>query len=347
MTRVGVIGAGYWGPLHVRTFDAMPGVAVTMVADLSRERLAHIAATFPDVRTTESVEDLLDGPVDAVVVATPARSHAELAAAALARGKHVLVEKPLATSSADAERLIDEAARSGVTLMAGHTFLYHAAVRALRELVQSGALGDVLYAHCTRVNLGLHRKDVDVVWDLGAHDVSILRYVLGADPIAASAHGAAFHVPDVAEVAYVELRYPRGVLATIHLSWLDPVKVRRMTVVGSRRMAVWDDVEPVDKLKLYDRGMDRAPYYDDFGQWQVAYRYGEGRSVPLDFQEPLRLEAEALCRAIRDGEPPLSDGYDGLAVVRTLEAATASIRLGPAGGDLPPGPLPSGRGSLV
>jgi predicted dehydrogenase len=341
MIRVGVIGAGYWGPLHVRACNTIPGATVTMVADLSRERLAHIAATFPGVRTTENVGDVLDGPVDAVVIATPARTHAELASAALARGKHVLVEKPLATRSTDAECLIEQADRAGVTLMAGHTFLYHAAVRALRELVQCGALGDVLYVHCTRVNLGLHRKDVDVVWDLGAHDVSILRYVLGADPIAAAAHGAAFHVPDVAEVAYVELRYPKDVLATIHVSWLDPVKVRRMTVVGSRRMAVWDDVEPVAKLRLYDRGMDRAPYYDDFGQWQVAYRYGDGQSVPIDFQEPLRLEAEEFCRAIRAGEPPLSDGHDGLAVVRTLEAATAAIRLGPAGETYPAvGPTP-------
>jgi predicted dehydrogenase len=215
--------------------------------------------------------------------------------------------------------------------MVGHTFVYHAAVRALRDLLQSGEVGDLLYVHGTRVNLGLHRKDVDVLWDLGSHDISILRYVLGADPLAALAHGASFHLPDVAEVAYIELRYPRGVLANLHVSWLDPVKVRRMTVVGSRKMAVWDDVEPVDKLKVFDRGMDRQPYYDDFGQWQVAYRYGESYVVPLDFREPLRLEAEEFCRAIRGGEPPLTDGEDGLAVVRTLEAASATLRLGPTG----------------
>jgi predicted dehydrogenase len=329
MIRVGVIGAGYWGPLHIRAFNNVPGATVSMVADLSRERLDHVRATFPSVAVADDAGAVLAGAVDAVVLATPARTHAALAAEALARGKHVLVEKPLATDACEAGRLVEQAERSGLALMTGHTFVYHAAVRALRGLVQSGALGEVLYINCTRVNLGLHRKDVDVVWDLGAHDVSILRYVLGADPLAARAYGASFHVEDMAEVAYVELRYPGGVLANVHVSWLDPVKVRRMTVVGSERMAVWDDVEPVEKLKLFDRGMERAPYYDDFGQWQVAYRYGEGHVVPLDFREPLRLEAEEFCRAIRTGEPPLTDGADGLAVVRTLEAATQTMRLGP------------------
>ena len=330
MIRVGVIGCGYWGPLHVRTFSALPHATVTMAADLNPERLAHIAATYPDVRTTPSAAALLDGPVDAVVVSTPAGTHARLATQALQRAKHVLVEKPLATSSADAAALVAAAKRAGCTLMVGHTFLYHAAVRRLRDLVQTGELGQLFYVDCKRVNLGLHRKDVDVVWDLAAHDVAILRYVLGADPLAAGAHGAAFHDAGVPEVAYVELRYPGDVLATLHVSWLDPVKVRRMTVVGSRRMAVWDDVEPVEKLRVYDRGMKQAPYYDDFGQWQVAYRYGEGQIVPLDFAEPLRLQAEEFLRAVRCGDEPLTGGDDGLAVVRTLEQATAALRLGSA-----------------
>ena len=330
MIRVGVIGAGYWGPLHIRSFSALPETTVTMAADLSPERLTHIAETFPGVRTTQEMQDIFEGPVDAVVVSTPARTHARIAALALEHGKHVLVEKPFTTDSADALRLIELAERQRLTLMAGHTFIYHAAVRGMRELIRSGELGRVLYVNSTRLSLGLHRRDVDVVWDLGAHDVSILRYVLDADPLVARAHGASFHVPDAAEVAYVELRYPRGILANLHVSWLDPVKVRRMTVVGSRRMAVWDDVEPVEKLKVFDRGMDREPYYDDFGQWQVAYRYGESHAVPLVFQEPLRLQAEEFCRAIVTGEQPLTSGHDGLAVVRTLEAAAATMRLGPA-----------------
>lgn len=331
MIRVGVIGAGYWGPLHIRTFSNLPETTVTVVADLSPERLAHISSTFPDGQTTRDMNELLDGPVDAVVVSTPARTHARIAALALERGRHVLVEKPLTTDSEDAVELVELATQKRLTLMAGHTFIYHAAVRGLRDLVQTGDLGRVLYVDSARVNLGLHRRDVDVVWDLGADDVSILRYVLGADALASLAHGASFHIEDVAEVAFIEMRYPKNILANLHVSWLDPVKVRRMTVVGSRRMAVWDDVEPVEKLKVYDRGMEREPYYDDFGQWQVAYRYGESHSVPLVFQEPLHLQAEEFCRATTTGDRPLTSADDGLAVVRTLEAATATMRIGVGG----------------
>lgn len=328
MIRIGVLGCGYWGPLHIRAFTGQPDAVVTMAADLNAERREHVREVYPDVQVTDDLAALLAGPVDAVVISTPAGTHADLARIALAHGKHVLVEKPLATSVPAATGMVAIAEQSGLTLMAGHTFIYHAAVGALRGLVESGELGEVYYVDCKRVNLGLHRKDVDVVWDLATHDVSILRYVLDADPITATAYGASFHDPGTAEVAYLELRYPGGVLANLHVSWLDPVKIRRMTVVGSRRMAVWDDVEPVEKLRLYDRGMQRRPYHDDFGQWQVAYRFGEGEVVPLDFQEPLRLQAAEFLRAIRTGEPPLTSGEDGLAVVRTLEQATGAMRLG-------------------
>lgn len=326
MIRIGVIGCGYWGPLHIRVFHEIDGAAVTAVADLNPARLDHIAATYPDLHTTPNVDDLLAGQVDAVVIATPAGTHATLATAALQAGKHVLVEKPLATSTADAEALALLAEHVDRRLMVGHTFVYHAAVRALRDLIREGVLGDIYYVDSKRVNLGLHRKDVDVVWDLGAHDLSILRYLLDGDAERVSAHGAAFHSAETAEVAYVQLRYPRGVLANLHVSWLDPVKVRHMTVVGSRRMAVWDDVEPEHKLRLYDRGLDRRPYHDDFGQWQVAYRHGDEQVVPLDFREPLRLEAEEFLAAISDGRDPLTSGDDGIAVVRTLEQISASMQ---------------------
>jgi predicted dehydrogenase len=329
MIRIGVAGCGYWGPLHIRVFNDLPGACVTVAADLSPERRAHVAAVHPRVRTVETLAELLAGPVDAVVLSTPARTHGPLGLEVLAAGKHLLVEKPLAASAAEARALIAAAAARGLVLMTGHTFLYHAAVRRLRDMVRGGDLGDLYYVDSTRVNLGLHRKDVDVVWDLGAHDVSILRHVLGVDPLQARSYGAAFHDPAVAEVAYVELRYPRAVLANLHLSWLDPVKVRRMTVVGSRRMAVWDDVEPVEKLRLYDRGMERAPYYDDYGQWQVAYRHGDGEVVPLAFEEPLRTQGADFLGAIRGGGTPVADGAGGLAVVETLERATAAMRLGP------------------
>src|SRR5262249_14819929 len=272
--------------------------------------------------------DRLVGPEDAGISSAPAGTHARLAIEALRRGKHVLVEKPLATSSSDAEALVRCARSAGRVLMVGHTFLYHAAVRALRELIEDGALGRIYYVDSKRVNLGLHRKDVDVLWDLAAHDIAIVRYLLGADPEFAAAHGAAFHHPGVAEVAYVELRYPRDVLATLHVSWLDPGKVRRMTVAGSKAMAGWEDGEPAGKPPPHRRGVARRPYHDDFGQWQAAYRLGEPELVPLDFQEPLRLQAEEFLRAIHDGDRPLTDGEGGLAVVRALEQASRSLRLG-------------------
>lgn len=330
MIRIGVIGAGYWGPLHVRAFSSTPGCRVTAVADVSAERREHIRTAYPGTEVMASASELIEGPVDAIVIATPARSHAPLALAALEAEKDVLVEKPLCTESGEGECLIGTAAARGRQLMVGHTFLYHAAVRALRELVESEALGRVLYIDSKRVNLGLHRKDVDVIWDLAAHDIAILRYLLAADPLDVSAYGASFHVDDVAEVAYLGLRFPAGVLANVHVSWLDPVKVRRMTVVGDRRMAVWDDLEEEHKLRVFDRGMERRPYHDDFGQWQVAYRFGEGVSVPLTFEEPLRVQAGAFRDAIQSGSRPLADGREGLAVVQILEAASRALRLNEA-----------------
>lgn len=326
MIRIGVIGCGYWGPLHIRVFREIEDVAVTGVADLSAARLDHVAAIHPGLYTTQDAEELLAGRIDAVVIATPAGTHASVAALALRAGKHVLIEKPLATSVAEAEAIAALAEQSGRRLMVGHTFVYHAAVRALRDLIQGGALGEIYYVDSKRVNLGLHRKDVDVLWDLGTHDLSILRYLLVADAEQVSAHGAAFHSAETAEVAYAQLRYPPGILAHLHVSWLDPVKVRRMTVVGSRGMAVWDDVEPEHKLRLYDRGLERRPYHDDFGQWQVAYRHGGEQVVPIAFREPLRMQAEEFVGAIRDDRPPLTGADDGIAVVRTLEQISASMR---------------------
>lgn len=327
MIRIALVGCGYWGPLHIRAFRETAGACVTMAADLDPARLAHIARLYPDLGITRDLDDVLDGPIDAVVVATPAGTHADVAARALMADKHVLIEKPMATDSDACAALIDLARARGRCLMVGHTFLYHTAVRTLHALVQSGELGDLYYIDSTRVNLGLHRKDVDVIWDLATHDVAILRYLLGDDPTTVTATGAAFHDPDKAEVAYIQCGYPSGALANLHVSWLDPVKIRRMTIVGSRRMAVWDDVEPRDKLKLYDRGVDHRPYYSDFGQWQIAYRHGEPHTVPIDFVEPLRLQAEEFVAAIREGRAPLTSGTDGLSVVRTLEQVTDALEL--------------------
>ncbi len=328
MIRVAVVGCGYWGPLHIRNFSASARSTVVLAVDLSAERLAHIRATFPDVCTSPDAGAAFADGIDAVVIATPAGAHARLALAALAAGKHVLVEKPLTTNSTEAEHIVAEARRRGLALLTGHTFMYHPTVLALKNLIDTGELGRLLYVNCTRVNLGLHRKDVDVLWDLAAHDIAILRFLLDADPRVGAVYGAGFQDKQVAEVAYAELRYPGDVLATLHVSWLDPVKIRRMTVAGSRRMAVWDDVEPSAKLRIHDKGIDRAPYYDDFGQWQVAYRYGDTRVPIIPWVEPLRAQAEHFLDCIESGATPRTSGADGLAVVRTLEACSAALRLG-------------------
>ncbi|MBI2760541.1 MAG: Gfo/Idh/MocA family oxidoreductase [Chloroflexi bacterium] len=327
MIGVAVVGCGYWGPLHIRGFSASSRSRVVYAVDASPARLAHIRQTYPAVGATQDFDTALSADVQAVVIATPAGTHFELARRALCAGKHVLVEKPLTTEVATARELVGLAQSRGLVLMVGHTFMYHATVRELQRLIRAGDLGDIYYVNSTRVNLGLHRKDVDVLWDLGAHDVSILRFLLAADPAVSSAYGAGFHDPDVAEVAYVELRYPGNVLANIHVSWLDPVKIRRLTVVGSRRMAVWDDVEPVEKLRIHDKGMKERPYYDDFGQWQVAYRDGDVHVPVIPWVEPLRAEAEHFLDCIETGASPLTDGADGLAVVETLTACSAKLRL--------------------
>jgi predicted dehydrogenase len=275
------------------------------------------------------------GPdIDAVVIATPASTHYAVAHAALRAGKHVLVEKPITTRADQARHLVALARERGRILMVGHTFMYHPSVVYLAGLLREGALGRIVYLSSTRVNLGLHRKDVDVLWDLASHDIAILRFLLGTDPEVGAVYGASYHDPGIAEVAFAELRYPGNILANLHVSWLDPVKVRRLTVAGSEKMAVWDDVEPVEKLRIHDKGMQHMPYYDDFGQWQVAYRFGETVTPSIPWVEPLRAQAQHFLDCIETGARPRTAGEDGLAVVETLEACSAALRLGPRSGRL-------------
>lgn len=325
---VGVIGAGYWGPKHIRAFEALPNSRVVMVADLDEQRLADVRQQHSSVMcTTRDYTDVLSSPqVDAVVVATPVTTHARIVREALLAGKHVLVEKPIAHSSAEAEELVALADLTERTLMVGHTFLYHPAVRALRELIRSGELGDIYYIHSQRLNLGLFQRDVDVIWDLVPHDVSILAYLLDAYPLAAAARGASFVQPDIHDVAFLDLEFPHRVRASVHVSWLDPNKVRRMTIVGSRKMAVWDDVEMLEKIRVYDKGIDSVPRTESFGEFHLSYRYGDITIPHLPATEPLRLECEHFLECIRRGTTPLSDGRQAVEVVRVLEAASASLR---------------------
>jgi predicted dehydrogenase len=321
----GVIGYGYWGPQLARNLARSPLGAVTHIADLSEERRQAARLEHPASRVTASAEEVLASSVDAVVVATPVRTHYPLARAAIEQGKHVLVEKPLAATVLQAKSLVALADRSDRVLMTGHTFLYNPAVEQLRQLIQTGTLGQVHYADAIRVNLGLFQQDINVIWDLAPHDLSILNYVLGALPLRISAHGGAYVRADVHDVAHLLLYYPAGVLAHIHISWLSPSKIRRFTVVGSQRMVIYDDVEATEKIRIFDRGVDAPDHTSTFGEFQLSYRYGDIVSPHIHWSEPLAIECRHFAEAILQGKRPRSDAREGLRIVRILEAASNSL----------------------
>jgi predicted dehydrogenase len=324
--RIGVIGSGYWGPNMIRNFYEMPAADLVAVADLNDDRLQHIQKRYPGVHTTKNHRDFFTLNLDAVVVATPPATHYTLAKECLEAGLHVLVEKPLTLDSAHADDLIALAAERDLRLMVGHTFEYNAAVRQLKRIIASGELGDLYYIDAVRVNLGLFQPHLNVMWDLAPHDISILLYLLGQqEQVQVSAQGMACIFPTVHDVAYMHLVFPSGVLAHVRVSWLDPSKTRRITVVGSKKMAVYDDVEPLEKIKVYDKGVEAPPYTDTYGEFQCSYRYGDVKIPRIDFVEPLREECEHFVQSIRTGERPQSDGHVGRNVVRILEMAEQSL----------------------
>jgi len=325
-----VVGYGYWGPKLVRNFAEMPEAELSWVVDLDQARLGRVSQHYPAVQTTADYDAVLRSDVSAVVVATPIRTHYRVAKAALEAGKHVLVEKPLTASSAEAEELVDLAERRGLVLMVGHTFVYNAAVRALREIVASGEIGDVYYVDSARLNLGLFRTDINVLWDLAPHDLSILRYVLQREPVSVSARGSANVTRGIQDVAYVEMRFPGDVIAHLHLSWLDPCKVRRVTIVGSRKMVVYNDVSETEKIRIYDKGVERPYETDRFSDFHLAYRNGSQTIPYVTVPEPLRVQCEHFVRCARTGERPETDGRDALQVVRILEQADSSLQNGGA-----------------
>jgi len=322
---MGVIGCGYWGPNLIRNFVEIPTAAVVGVADLDQERLNHIQGCYPQITVTRDYRDLFRLGLDAIVIATPPATHFRLARDVLLHGLHLLVEKPLTLASRDAQELIDLAEEHDRILMVGHTYVYNPAVWALKEIIKSGEIGHIHYLDAVRVGLGLFQRDLNVVWDLAPHDISILLYVLGSDPIGVSARGIACVQHGVEDVAYVSLLFPNNVLAHIHLSWLDPCKVRRITAVGSRKMVVYDDVESLEKVKVYDKGVERPPYTNTFGDFQFAYRYGDITIPNIRFTEPLRVECNHFLECILTGKKPETDGYNGLRVLRIIEAAQKSL----------------------
>jgi predicted dehydrogenase len=323
--RVGIIGAGYWGPNLIRNFREIEQADLRLVCDLRQGRLDHIQSRYPGLSVTQDYRDLLDSQIDAVVIATPVSTHHHLTMDCLRAGKSVLVEKPLACSGRDAQEMVATAQKMGLVLMTGHIFLYNPAIIALKKIIASGEIGHVYYINCTRVNLGLYQPDVNVVWDLAPHDVSILQYILGEHPVATSARGGMFVKPNVFDVAYLTLYFPGSTMADLRVSWLDPCKIRRITIVGSKKMIVYDDIEPVDKIKIYDKGVDVQPYTDTFEEFHLAYRYGDEVTYPIQWHEPLKAECQHFIDCIQNDKTPITDGQEGLSVVRVLEAAQRSL----------------------
>lgn len=319
MVNLAVLGVGYWGPNLLRNFCELEEVAVTAVCDKDPARLCHIHKIYSKLQLIEDYREILNNPdIEAVVVALPAKLHYEVAMKALSLGKHVLVEKPLAMSGEECLRLISMAEENDRVLMVGHTFEYNPAVNLLEEEVKKGTLGEIRYINSQRLNLGKIRQDVNVMWNLAPHDISMILYILQQEPLAVSARGASYIQDGIEDVVFIDLVFQNDVCAHIHVSWLDPVKVRRMTVVGSRRMAVYDDMEQ-NKIRIYDEGIDKS-------DGKFDYRRG-GILVPdIDPREPLNVECDHFIQCIINHQRPRTDGYDGLRVTRVLEAAQRSLR---------------------
>lgn len=325
--NIGVIGYGYWGPNLVRNFSEIPEATVKMVCDFNPDLLAKVQARYPAIQTTMSCEEMFNDPaIDAVAIATPVSTHFDLALAALKAGKHVMVEKPMTVTSNESQTLIKEAKQRNLVLMVDHTFVYTGAVRKMHELAAGGELGDLYYYDSVRVNLGLFQRDVNVLWDLAVHDLSIMDHVLQAEPYAVSATGIS-HVPGGMEnIAYLTIFFANNLIAHIHVNWLAPVKLRHTLIGGSKKMIVFDDLEPSEKIKVYDRGITVEDNPENVYQMLIGYRTGDMWSPRLDMTEALREEGMHFIRCITQGERPITGGQAGLRVVRILEAATESMK---------------------
>jgi predicted dehydrogenase len=325
--KIGVIGYGYWGPNLVRSFADLSGAEVIAVSDFQVDRLAKVQSRYPAIKLTTNSQDIFaDSAIDAIAIATPVSTHYDLALAALQAGKHVLVEKPMTVSSQQAIRLIDEAQKRNLVLMVDHTFVYTGAVRKIQELVVTKAIGDIYYYDSVRVNLGLFQHDVNVIWDLAVHDLSIMDYVLPSKPYAVSATGMSHISSEPENIAYLTLFFENNLIAHIHVNWLAPVKVRRTILGGSQKMVCYDDLEPSEKIKVYDKGITLNGSAENVYQMLVGYRTGDMWSPKLDMTEALQTEALHFIDCIRQGNRPITDGEAGLRVVRILEAATQSIK---------------------
>jgi len=324
---VGVVGCGYWGPNLVRNFKGLPNCHLKAMCDVSEARLKHLRTLYSDVEGVSDFGHLLNGTgLDAVVVATPVKHHYSLAKASLLAGKHTLIEKPMAASSAECEELIEIAECKGLVLMVGHTFLYSAPVRKIVEIVQAGDIGEIRYINSRRLNLGLFQKDINVAWDLAPHDISIILHILEEFPLVVNCQGNAHVTSGIEDVTNISMSFRHKRFVTIQSSWLEPRKVREMTIVGTRRMIVYDDLQTHEKIRIYDVRVERPPHYDTFADFHYSYHYGDSYIPHLKQEEPLKTECQHFLDCIEKGTQPLTGGNEGLELVKILEAASSSLR---------------------
>jgi predicted dehydrogenase len=336
MTKIGFAGVGYWGPNLLRNFEGLPDdVTVAAICDADQKKLSQMKKTRPHVKTTADFNDLVkDGEIDAVVIALPAKFHYEYARKALEAGKDVFVEKPLAMTGNECRELIKLADEKKRIIFVGHTFIYNSAVKEVKKYIDSGSLGSVYYIYSHRLNLGKVRDDVDVMWNLAPHDISIMSYLLGSEPRSVSARGFCYLRKDIADVAFITIEYKNGVSAHIHVSWLDPNKVRRVTIVGSKKMVVYDDVSEDSKIMIYDKGIDKEHInadlgkYDNYETFLFKHRSGDILIPKINFEEPLRAEVKSFVDCVKTRKKPATDGNSGLEVVKVLEAASKSLKDG-------------------
>jgi len=325
--NIGVAGCGYWGPNLIRNFSQLPDCRVKQVCDTEEIRLKHMKKLYPSVDTTKVFEDLVkDKDMDAIVVATPVYLHHKLAKKSLLAGKHTFIEKPMATSSAECEELVNLAAKKKLTLMVGHTFIYSTPVQRIKQIVDSGDIGEIQYISSRRLNLGLFQKDINVTWDLAPHDISIILYFMGRPPVSINCQGKAHVNKNIEDVTNMSLNFDNGGFAIVHSSWLDPNKIREMIIVGSKKMIVYDDNEPLEKIKIYDKRVEAPPHYDTFAEFHYSYHYGDAYIPYLKQVEPLKMETQHFLDSIRHGKTPETSGLDGLRVVQILEAASRSLK---------------------
>jgi predicted dehydrogenase len=328
VVKVGLVGYGYWGPNLARNFYELPVSELVAIADQKDDQLSRAQSKYPDIKLVKDYRELFDIGLDAVVVSTPPKTHFKIAKDCLLHGLNVLVEKPLTLDSKEAEELIEIADAKGLTLMVGHTFRYNSAIHEMKKYIDNKELGDVYYIDTARLNLGLFNRDSNVIWDLAPHDISILLYLLNDKPISVSAQGMPCVTPGVYDVAYINLIFPNNLTAYVHVSWLDPCKVRRVTIVGSKKMAVFNDVAIEGKIKIYDQGVDAPAYTNGFGEFQYSYRHGDITIPNIKFVEPLREECQDFVNSIVNHTEPISSARSGLHVIKILEAAMQSIANG-------------------